>query len=419
MRVPRLFFVVLVGMGMFWSNAGRTQGLIQGRSTGMANAFTSVARGVDAPSWNPANLALKDSPGFELSLIGVGIHLGNSTFSKHFYDLYNGKYLDESDKDDILSRIPDSGLRILADAHVQALGLAFHNFALTVSVVSDARFTFNKDYMAIALRGVDFNKKYNLGDDRGEVLGYANIALSAARNIPVPFLNEIALGANFRYLVGVGTARIEKMSARFVNTYGGYANGELLAKYGLLGRGIALDVGAATQFAGWDVGVAFSNLLGSIKWVGQRHAYFSSFQTLVSLNAFSLVQAKGDSVAHVDTLDYEPPAFSTRLPAEMRIGVSRKVGPFLVSADYHQGFSNRPGVTTQPLFAVASQWNGLGFLPLRAGLSLGGNYGPSGAFGFGLYLGPFKWDLGILFRGGLLPSFARGLQLGTNFNLRF
>ena len=419
MRIPRLLFFALVGVGIFWSQFGRTQGLIQGRSTAMASAYTAVARGVDAPSWNPANLALKDSPGFELHLVGVGVHLGNSTFSKHFYDLYNGKYLDESDKDDILSRIPDSGLRILADAHVQALGLAFHNVALTVSVVSDARFDLNKEYMSIVLRGIDFNKRYNLGDDRGEVLGYANIALSAARNISVPFLNEIALGANFRYLMGIGTARIEKMNARFVNTYDGYANGELLAKYGLLGRGIALDVGAATHYAGWNVGVAFSNLLGSIKWVGQRHAYFSSFQTLVRLNAFSLAQMNDDSVAAVDTLDYEPPVFSTRLPAEMRVGISRRFGAFLISADYHQGFSNRPGVTTRPLLAVGSQWEGLGFLPLRAGISLGGNYGLSGACGFGLYLGPFKWDVGLLLRGALLPSFARGLQFGTNFNLRF
>jgi hypothetical protein len=333
--------------------------------------------------------------------------------------VYNGKYLDDADKQDILSRIPDSGWRILADAHVQALGVAFRNVALTFSVVSDARFSFNKEYMSLVLYGVDFGKRYNLGGNQGEVLSYGSMTLSLAHTFSVPFVNSLAVGGNFRYLIGVGTAEIQRMTAQYVNTYQGSANGELLARYGLLGRGFALDVGAATRYAGWNVGVAFSNLLGSIKWTGERHAYQAGFHTLVSLNVFALSQTDDDSVAHVDTLDYEIPAFSTRLPAQMRVGVSRIWHSFLFSADYHQGFSNHPGVTTHPLLAVGTEWHGIGFLPLRAGLSLGGNYGFSTALGFGLYLGPVHWDWGFLFRGGLWPTFARGIQLGTNLNLSF
>ncbi len=419
MRVTRFIFLALLVVGIWGAVTVRAQGLIAGRSTALANAYTTIARGIDAPSWNPANLALKGNPRFELGLVGVGIHVSNSTFSKHFYDLYNGKYLDDSDKQDILSRIPDSGLRLVADTHLQALGFALHNFALTFSVVSDARFAFNKEYMSLVLNGLDFGKRYNLSGNQGEVLGYGNITLSVAHAFPAPFVQKVAVGANFRYLVGVGTARIDKMQAEFVNTYKGYANGELLATYGLLGRGMALDLGAATQYAGWTAGVAFSNLLGSIKWVGQRGSYFASFRTLVALNAYALSQVDGDSVAHVDTSTTEIPAFSTRLPAEMRIGVSRKLGSFLISGDYHQGFSRRPGVSPRPFLALASEWQGVGFLPLRAGVSLGGPYGFSSAFGFGLYLGPLKWDLGVLFPGALWPSFAKGIQLGTNLNLRF
>ncbi|NOY77030.1 MAG: hypothetical protein GXO76_04080 [Calditrichaeota bacterium] len=396
-----------------------SQGLSQGRSVGLANAFTSIARGVYAPSWNPANLALEDNPSLDFNLAGLGLHLGNSTFSKHFYDMYNGKYLGASDKEDILSRIPDSGFRVLSKEHLQILGFSFKSFALTFTGRGASHVTLDKDYMKLALEGIDMNRRYDLSDTHGEGLSYSSLTVSGAHRFAVPYVDFLAVGANLRYLVGIGYASLENQKMEIYNSYDGYAAGKLTGKYALLGHGFAFDLGAATRWKGWNAGLAFSNILGSIKWTGEKHAYYSGFHTLTALNVFSLSQVDQDSAVHVDTTDTDLQPFSTRLPLEMRVGVSRTWHSFLFAADYHQGFSNRAGVSPQPYLAVAGEWQGLGFLPLRFGLGLGGYYGISPAMGFGLHAGFFKFDIGWMFRGGLLPAYAKGIDFGLNLNLRF
>ncbi|GBD92546.1 hypothetical protein BMS3Abin05_00118 [bacterium BMS3Abin05] len=421
MRLVRtVFLTALLGSVWIFSEPASAQGLIQGRSLGMANAFTSIARGVYAPGWNPANLALDGNPGFDFNLVGVGIRVGNSTLSKHFYDLYNGKTLNEKDKSDILNRVPDNGLRFLMDTQLQALGVAYKSFAFTVSGFAGTNIAIDKDYLDIVLHGIDMNRKYSLGDNQGGSLSYSKIAFSAAHRFSVPFVDFVAVGVNAGYLVGIGVAEIRQMQAEFYNSYDGYADGKLLARYALLGRGFSLDLGVATVYKNWNVGLAVSNMLGSIKWTGERKAHWESFRTLVNLNVFSVSQTSdGDSIVQRDSSDYTPPPFSTRLPVEMRIGASRTWRSFLFAVDYHQGFANRPGVSPKPYLAVGGEWHGIGFLPLRFGLGLGGYYGISPAMGFGLHAGFFKFDLGWMFRGGLLPSYAKGVSLGMNLNFRF
>jgi len=395
------------------------QGLSQGRSVGLANAFTSFARGVYAPSWNPANLALDDNPTFDFNLVGIGLHIGNSTFSKHFYDVYNGKYLNNSDKEDILSRIPDSGFRLLSKEHLQVLGFSVKSFALTITGQAASNVTLDKDYMKLALQGIDMNRRYDLSGTHGEGMSYSSLAFSGAHRFTVPYVDFLAVGVNLRYLFGIGYASVKTQKLEIYNSYNGNASGKLSGKYAIIGHGFGFDLGAATRWKGWNTGLAFSNLLASIKWTGEMHAHYDGFHTLTPLNVFSLSQVDQDSAVHVDTTETDLQPFSTRLPLEMRVGVSRTWHKFLFAADYHQGFSNHAGVSPQPYLAVAGEWHGLGFLPLRFGLGLGGYYGISPAMGFGLHVGFFKFDIGWMFRGGLLPAYAKGIDLGLNMNLRF
>ncbi len=52
--------------GMFATQAAQAIGYgdAQPRAMGLAGTYTAMARGVESLYWNPANLALKDSPGF-------------------------------------------------------------------------------------------------------------------------------------------------------------------------------------------------------------------------------------------------------------------------------------------------------------------------------------------------------------------
>ncbi len=78
----------------------------------MGGAYIALARGVDAFSWNPANLSLSHDSKFEINLVGVKINSTNSTLSINEYNRYftesghNG-YWDKQDIDHILSS--DSG----------------------------------------------------------------------------------------------------------------------------------------------------------------------------------------------------------------------------------------------------------------------------------------------------------------------
>ena len=420
MKLRRSLLIIAgISLGISISIPAFSQGLMQGRSVALANAFTSIARGVYAPSWNPANLALDDNPSFNLNLAGIGLHIGNSTFSKHFYDVYNGKYMNNSDKEDILSRIPDSGLRVLSKEHIQILGFSYKSFALTFSGQGASNIALDKDYMKIALQGIDMNRHYDLSGTHGEVLGYSSVTFSGAHRFSIPFVDFLSVGVNIRYILGIGYASIESSDLTFYNSYDGYASGKAIGKYALRGHGFGLDFGVATRWNGWNAGFSLSNLFGSIKWTGQKHAYYQGFHTITALNVFALSQVDGDSAVQVDSSDYDLKPFSTRLPVEMRIGVNRVWHSFLFAADYHQGFANQPGVSPKPYLAVASEWRGIGFLPLRFGLGLGGYYGLSPAMGFGLHAGFFKFDIGWMFRGGLLPPYAKGIDLGLNLNLRF
>ena len=45
-------------------------------ATGLSGAFTARARGYDAIAWNPANLGLRDNPGFSLGMLAVSASSG-------------------------------------------------------------------------------------------------------------------------------------------------------------------------------------------------------------------------------------------------------------------------------------------------------------------------------------------------------
>ncbi|RKY84151.1 hypothetical protein DRP98_05615 [candidate division KSB1 bacterium] len=66
-----IFSVIL--LLIFVVSMVKAQGYSDARSLGMARAYTALARGVDAPLWNPANLKLPTSKKFSLQLFSLGL----------------------------------------------------------------------------------------------------------------------------------------------------------------------------------------------------------------------------------------------------------------------------------------------------------------------------------------------------------
>ncbi len=77
------------------------------RAWGMGGALTASSRGLDAVEFNPANLAL--TQGTNVGLAGVALDVNNNALSLDRYNEITGSYLNESDKEQLLDDIPDSG----------------------------------------------------------------------------------------------------------------------------------------------------------------------------------------------------------------------------------------------------------------------------------------------------------------------
>lgn len=396
----------------------RGQNYSDARSVGMAGAYTAIARGVWAPMWNPANLALPEHPSFSLNLVGAGLRFGNSSFSKSTYDRYNGRYLSSDDIQSILSEVPPDGLKLYFNTDISAIGISVGRFAITLSGGVASNVSLAKDYLRIALRGIEFEQSYNIGDNSGEAVGYSSVALSYAQPVPAPvFLDGLYLGASAKYLVGIGYSAIVESEGEFYNGWQSSGSGHVLARTAQGGAGLAFDFGVAALAKGWTVGVAFANLGAKIKWSVQPEEYEAQFYTIHPLTVEN--SADEDSViAHSEeTREIEP--FSSSLPAEMRLGVARQWRSFLLSASYRQGFSQGLGVPRKPYFAFGTEWRGIGIFPLRTGIGFGGDHGVVFAAGFGVKLGFFRLDYGVSFHGAMVPAKARAVAMGLATYLQF
>ena len=96
------------------------------RSISLGSTGVSLTRGIEAINTNPANLAFYDRKNWEFSIIPqVYTDFNNSAFSYGTYKKYftgdgngNPKYLNEQDKNDLLSLFPNSGSENITNSNL-------------------------------------------------------------------------------------------------------------------------------------------------------------------------------------------------------------------------------------------------------------------------------------------------------------
>ncbi len=418
MTYHKLIKLSVFVMLLFFIGTVQAQTNSTARSMGLARAYTAIARGVAAPIWNPANLAMPDRPPVSIQLVGAGFHVGNVTFSKSMYDRYNGKYLTSSDVNEILAKVPDDGFKLYVDTDVQAIGVTIGSFALTVTGMANSNLSLSKDYLRILLEGIYAGRTYNIGNNYGGAFGYSSVTASYAFPIAVPVVEKLYVGANVSYLRGLGYAEVVESHGQIY--HGGYeinGEGRVRARYAQGGAGFATDFGLAAQYQDWQFGLMLKNAAARINWKSKPEEFEAHFYTEQAITVEN--SADDDSVLKSEDTTRAISAFSTSLPAELRIGAARKWHSLLIAADYHQGFAHRPGVSTKPYVALSSEWQGVGFFPLRLGVGIGGEHGVLLATGFGMKLGFFRLDYGVCFYGGLLPNKASSLGMALSTYMSF
>jgi Family of unknown function (DUF5723) len=385
------------------------------RAWGMGGAQTASARGLGAVEFNPANLAL--SNGTNVGLAGVAVDVNNNSLSLDRYNEITGSYLNESDKEQLLGEIPESGFQLDADVRASAMGAQFGNLAVSFEAWGAGSGNLDRDYFDLVLFGNTLNETIDFSNTYGEGYALATGAISYGRHFYSSGSFDLYGGASARYFQGIYEMHVEDAYGQMTTTMdeiSGEAFVSTLSAQG--GQGAGVDLGLALQIPGsWTLGMALDNVVTNIKWNTDVEA--REFR----LDASDINLANDDlddSVADADTTLYGG-EYSTSLPRVMRLGAANRFGKFDVAMDYVQGFETRGTTSTTPQLNMGAEWDLCSYFMPRAGMRLGGASGKSLAGGLGLGLGPWKVDLAAMTRGGLTGGGAKGVGFAAGTSLQF
>ena len=407
-------------IGLSFSTADKLlygqSGISNARSVAMGGAYTAIARGVESPSWNPANLGLSGKNKYHFNLVSVGLGLNNNSFDKNHYDLYNGKYLTSEDKQNILASIPAEGLRFDLGTEVQAMGLAFGPLAFSASGFAVSDLSFSKEILDLVLNGNEFGRVYNIGGTGGEGWAASSFGVSLGMPIIKNANFEFAVGGSIKYLRGFAYAKVKEATTTMSTDFDGLqTNGRVVIDRAFGGSGFAIDVGTAARSGNWSLSLGLSNFSNHINWNRETKSFVYEFSA-DSVSVEKIADSDIDSVFSdsEETVAIEP--FTTKLPVELRFGIARATKRFTFGVDFRTAFKKAPGVSTKPKFALGAEFRLIQFFPLRSGVAFGGKEGFTPSAGFAFDFSVFSWDFAIASPGGFS---GKGLAFAYNWMFRF
>lgn len=441
------FLLTVVLFNVHHGVAGGERSNIAGLS--MARAYVSSARGLDAIGTNPANLALGDkNRTVTFTLVPpFGFNFGSDFLNYEIYnDYFTGvdtggterasKFLDERDKDRILSLFPSGIAETHFNINVRWFGMTVHtnnfgSFGLSVSERVAVNFDMPKDYARFILKGLDsLGSMYNFGGTNLTGWSLREYSLSYAYLLPdLEYITNLAAGITLKLVHGYGYVGTDRYQVTFGNEVlydstgiSGYrvlgnsdfrqiragidqfenSDNEFSPFPAPAGSGFGIDLGISGQvMPGLRAALSIVDI-GSITWKLNTKEYtgiggFAMTNPTSSEQFDSLKDAfKGN--------EQSIGQFSTSLATAARIGASLQldetpwvpwlVGRLLLALEYEQGFNNVPGNTTRARLALGMEYRPIEFFPIRTGVSFGGQDRFNWAMGFGFDLQAFTLDFG-------------------------
>ena len=422
----------------------------------MGRTFVAWSRGTEALGINPANLAAPAPSSFSLSLMPVGLRLSTEMFSYDLYQEYftgvpgsdrnakrEPKYLTDSDKERILSSMPDGLSTTRFDLEAMDFGVTIAtdklgSFGFAMIDRAGASLQIPRDYARFFLYGLDSaTSKYVFDGTSVTAWWWREYNLSYALHLQMDAttMRDLYLGVGVKLLNGYGMFQTDHYSASIANERVGTNQYLLNAQFDYLsrrsgvdfldkdknadvtpfpdpaGKGIGFDFGLSAQISPGLFVAASVTDIGRIKWEKNLvqtdgHYAISMDDPFTTTNSDSLEQA-------VRGVNRVGEAFSTSLPTMLRIGASIECrnfealkflpGSMILAFDYHQGLNSSMGNITTPRLSMGMEYRLIDFLPIRTGLSTGGGDGVRWSAGFGLdfhyvCLDVATENLGMLFR---------------------
>lgn len=414
------------------------------RALGMGGAYTTLARGYEAAGWNPAVLAAHGRPGFSIGLVQGQADFGSNAYSFGDVMTYNGKALSDADKQYLLDQV-DSTLQMRAFAGITPFALQIGPFALSLASSGSVTSHLGRDAIELALFGNTTRSGpgefFTAAGSRANGWAATVLAGSFAWPFRLP-IGRLSAGVTVKKVWGHGLAMGRETSSHFqLNpTFGAQAAGHviytqfppdyevgpgsLFGDEGSPGSGMGVDLGGVLELGGLTLGATIVNALGSMSWKNERFRYERA--------DYQVIQAADGSVGDVLThttlvgsgIDGDATARALRdsllahasFSRLVRAGVSARVAGLLLAADAQFRLSD--GLDSQPTqtAAVGVEYVLFGVLPLRAGM--GTDFADNYTFsaGSGLWLGPFRLDVGAATTAG---TERNALRVGAGIGLIF
>ncbi len=398
------------------STAGAT-GQENARAISMAGAYTSLAKGFHAVSFNPANLGFESGRMNGVELIGVGVAISNNSFTLDDYNNYTGAHLNQADKDDLLSKIPAEGLKLSADIEASVLAVGLGNLAFSISAFGAAEVNMGRAPMELLLNGNSFAETIDFSDMYGEGYGLGSFNVSYGRQIYDNIDRKLAIGGTFRFLKGFGYEEITELDGQVVTLSTGFnGEGDVVARTATGGSGYALDLGSSMQLTkNYTVGITLFNALSNVNWTDepQEYRYSFNFDTVTAANMGT------DSLFTSTDTTIDIAEFSTGLPRSFKVGLAKTTGQLMWAADWEQGFKKGAGTSAKPRISTGAEYRLLSFFPVRAGFAVGGKRGTTFAGGFGFDFSLFYLDLAAANYNAISGSSGKGLNFAFSSGFRF
>jgi hypothetical protein len=392
-------------------------GLSSGRSMGMGQAYTQVARGVESVFWNPANLGFSKNTQKIHMMFSMGINGYNNSFDLQQYNQYNGKFLTSEDKQTILNSIPGEGFNLSLDADVLGLGISRGNFAFTLSGTGTSDLLLPKDPIYVLFFGNEINDTILLSGSDGEAFASVDLGFSHGRSVWKKGEKELLCGISLRCIRGLVYQKITEAEGEFFALETGVnGTGNFLVQSAGGGWGFGLDFGMALEYRkNWTFGLSFIDLVNRIKWdkKTQQKIYRVQIDSLLAEN-FDV-----DSLIIEDSYTEEIGSFTTRTPTSMHLGIAHQGKRTLLSFDLKQGFRKGMGVSGKMRASLGADYELTGWLDVRGGFSIGGDEGVTIANGVGFKLGAYHLDLGMALQEGLWPTKSKGVSLAISNGFDF
>ena len=412
--MPTIVISTIVSTLLF--SLGRAEDHSSARAVAMGGAFTVLASGPTAARFNPANLGLAGRKNSGIEIVGVGASVTNNSFTLSDYNKYTGTYLTTSDKQYILSKVPNEGLKLSADVDVSTMSLALGRIAFSVEGVGAADVNLGKDVIDLILNGNTYADTIDVTGSYSSAISYASAGASFGFPLLTQGSRQLAVGITGKYLRGIGIEEVTDLQGGIATFATGFQGaGHAIARTATGGSGYAVDLGAAlTLNNSYACGAKIESFLSHIQWTKktEERGYLFSFDTVTMANA------NADYVVS-DNYTKDIPAFSTSLPARLTVGFGKTSGRLLWEVDWEQGFRTAPGTSTKPRLAAGAEWSLFSFLPLRAGYAVGGDRNASLSFGSGLKFFGFYLD-GAAVTGSTFSGYSsRGINFAVSTGIHF